>query len=115
MSKEINIIEIVYLNQNGIKIEEENHPLPFRYFNDNGSLPEGNYNENAIEGTWVLVDGKHEVGTYAYRTIDDCTLIVEEDLREYLISELEKNYIDVNENWSLEELAARYNELLQQG
>ena len=118
MSKErIEIIEILQLNRNGVRVEEQDLPLPlqFHYFDDNGGSPDGNFDEDNIAGTWVLVDGRREIGTYAYRTIDDCTLIVEEDLRKYLISELEKNCVDVDENWNLKELAARYNELLQQG
>ena len=75
MSKEITIIEIVELNEYGVRIEEQDHPLPFHYFDDNGGSPDGNYDENAIAGTWVVVSGKHEIGTYAYRTIDDVTLI----------------------------------------
>jgi hypothetical protein len=58
-----------------VRIEEQDHPLPFHYFDDNGGSPDGNYDENAIAGTWVVLDGKHEIGTYAYRTIDDVTLI----------------------------------------
>ena len=108
--KEINIVEIVELNKNGIRVEEQENPLAFMYFNDNGSLPEGNFDEDAIAGTWVVVSGKHEVGTYAYRSSDDCTLIVEEKLRNYLISELKNN---VDENWDLKQLVDRYNEMVQ--
>src|SRR5690554_706677 len=110
MSKEINIIGIVELNKNGIRIEEQENPLAFMYFNDNGSLPEGNFDETNVAGTWVVVSGKHEVGTYAYRSSDDCTLIVEEELRNYLISELKNN---VDENWDLKQLVDRYNEMVQ--
>ena len=119
MGKErIENIEIIELNRNGVRVEEQDLPLPlqFHYFDDNGWSPDGNFDEDNIAGTWVLVDGRREIGTYAYRTIDDCTLIVEEDLREYLISELEKNCVDENwDNLELKELAAHYNELLQQG
>lgn len=78
MNKErIEIIDIVELNRNGIRIEEENLPLPFAtmYFDDNGGSPDGNYDEDAIAGTWAVVKGRHEVGIYAYRSIDDVTLI----------------------------------------
>ena len=75
--KEITIVDIVELNRNGIRIEEEDLPLPLPtlYFDDNGGSPDGNFDEDNIAGTWVVVDGRHEVGTYAYRSIDDCTLI----------------------------------------
>ena len=77
MKKEITILDIVELNRNGIRIEEENLPLPVvtRYFDDNGGSPDGNYDEDNIAGTWLVVDGRHEVGIYAYRSIDDITLI----------------------------------------
>lgn len=111
--KIIEIIEIVKLNKNGIRIEEQENPLPFLYFNDNGRLPEGNFDKNNVAGTWVLVDGRCEIGTFAYRRTNHRTLVKEKDLRNYLIEELEKNRIDVDENWDLKELAARYNELAQ--
>lgn len=112
--KEIKIIEIVKLNRNGIKIEEQANPLPFLYFNDNGGLPKGNFDETNVAGTWVLVDGRCEIGTFAYRRINHRTLVKEEDLRNFLIDELKKNYIDENwDNLELKELAARYNELAQ--
>src|SRR5690554_6580241 len=96
MSKErIEIIEIIELNRNGVRVEEQDHPLPLHYFDDNGGSPDGNYDENNIAGTWVLVDGRHEVGTYAYRSIDDCTLIKEKDFRNYLMNMLKKNYIEM--------------------
>lgn len=110
--KIIEIIEIVKLNKNGIRVEEQENPLPFLYFNDDGSLPKGNYDKTNVAGTWVLVDGRCEIGTFAYRRIDHRTLVKEKDLRNYLIDELKKNYIDV-EDWNLEELADRYNELAQ--
>jgi hypothetical protein len=78
------IIEKVKLNKNGVEVEEEENPLAVRYFDDNGCLPNGNYDEDDIAGTWVLVVGKHEIGTYAYRTIDDTTLIPVEIYRKNL-------------------------------
>ena len=111
--KIIEMIEIVKLNKNGVRVEEQANPLPFLYFNDDGSLPKGNYDKTNVAGTWVLVDGRCEIGTFAYRRINHRTLVKEEDLRKYLISELEKNCVDVDENWELKELAARYNELAQ--
>ena len=95
MSKEITIVDFVELNEYGVRVEEQDHPLPFHYFDDNGGSPDGNFDENAIAGTWVLVDGKHEIGTYAYRSIDDCTLIKEKDFRNYLMNILKKNYIEM--------------------
>src|SRR5690606_36550709 len=93
--KEINVIEIVYLNHNGIRIEEQENPLAFMYFNDNGSLPEGNFDETNVAGTWVVVSGKHEVGTYAYRSIDHCTLVKEKDFINYLMNILKKSCIEM--------------------
>ena len=111
--KIIEMIEIVKLNKNGIRVEEQANPLPFLYFNDGGSLPKGNYDKTNVAGTWVLVDGRCEIGTFAYRRASHRTLVKEKDLRKYFISELEKNCVDVDENWELKELAARYNELAQ--
>src|SRR5690606_282939 len=108
--KIIEIIEIVKLNKNGIRVEEQENPLAFMYFNDNGSLPEGNFDETNIAGSWVVVEGKCEIGKYAYRSSDNCTLIDEKELRNYLIDELKNN---VDENWDLKQLADRYNELVQ--
>src|SRR5690554_3550991 len=70
-------IEIIELNRNGVRVEEQDLPLPlqFHYFDDNGGSPDGNYDEDNIAGTWIVVSGKYEVGTYAYRSIDDVTLI----------------------------------------
>ena len=78
MSKErIEIIEIIQLNRNGVRVEEQDLPLPlqFHYFDDNGWSPDGNFDEDNIAGTWAVVKGKHEIGVYAYRSIDDVTLI----------------------------------------
>ncbi len=95
MSKEITIVDFVELNEYGVRIEEQDHPLPLHYFDDNGGSPDGNYDENAIAGTWVVVSGKHEIGTYAYRSIDHCTLVKEKDFRNYLMNILKKNYIEM--------------------
>src|SRR5690606_2826438 len=93
--KEINIVEIVELNEYGIRVEEQDHPLPLHYFDDNGGSPDGNYDENNIAGTWVVLDGKHEIGTYAYRSIDHCTLVKEKDFRNYLMNILKKSCIEM--------------------
>lgn len=85
MSKEITIVDFVELNEYGVRVEEQDHPLPLHYFDDNGGSPDGNYDENAIAGTWVVLDGKHEIGTYAYRSIDHCTLVKEKDFIKYMI------------------------------
>ena len=111
MSKEITIIEIVELNEYGVRIEEQDHPLPFHYFDDNGGSPDGNYDENAIAGTWVVLDGKHEIGTYAYRSIDDCTLVKEKDFKNYLINELNYNEEEVEELLKNAKELIRYDEL----
>src|SRR5690554_3499263 len=95
--KEINIVEIVELNEYGVRVEEQDLPLPLatRYFDDNGGSPDGNYDENNIAGTWVVLDGKHEIGTYAYRSIDHCTLVKEKDFRNYLMNILKKGYVEM--------------------
>jgi hypothetical protein len=111
MSKEITIIEIVELNEYGVRIEEQDHPLPFHYFDDNGGSPDGNYDENAIAGTWVVLDGRHEIGTYAYRSIDDCTLVKEKDFKNYLINELNYNEEEVEELLKNAKELIRYDEL----
>lgn len=111
MSKEITIIEIVELNEYGVRIEEQDHPLPFHYFDDNGGSPDGNYDENNIAGTWVVLDGKHEIGTYAYRSIDDCTLVKEKDFKNYLINELNYNEEEVEELLKNAKELIRYDEL----
>lgn len=90
MSKEITIVDFVELNEYGVRVEEQDHPLPLHYFDDNGGSPDGNYDEDNIAGTWVVLDGKHEIGTYAYRSIDHCTLIKEEDFRNYLMNILRR-------------------------
>lgn len=105
------IIKIVYLNQNGVRVEEQENPLAFRYFNDNGRLPDGNFDENNIAGFWVVVEGKHEVGTYAYRSIDDCTLIKEESFRNYqLLQKLLKELNQMEKN-QIEEIKQRYEKI----
>mgnify|MGYP001316304378 FL=1 len=60
--KKMTIIDIVDLNEYGVRLEEQDHPLPFYYFDDNGVLPDGNFDEyDDIAGTWVLLDGRHEI------------------------------------------------------
>ena len=67
---------IVNLNENG----EDNNSL-IRYFDDNGALPDGNFNE--ITGQWLIIEGQVEVNDkliYAYRNIDNTTLIKIEEV-----------------------------------
>lgn len=74
------IVDVVYLDQNGICEDG------IRYFDDNGGLPDGNYNENNLKGSWIVIDGdatNYNV-TYAYRTIDDTTLIPTTELAEII-------------------------------
>ena len=97
MSKEITIVDFVELNEYGVRVEEQDLPLPFatRYFDDNGGSPDGNYDEDNIAGTWVVLDGKHEIGTYAYRSIDHCTLVKEKDFIKYMIGILKNSCIEM--------------------
>ena len=89
------VIEVVELNENSVKIGEEKNPLAMRYFDDNGGLPSGNYDENDISGIWVHLEGKHtNFAKYAYRSIDNSTLIPGYIFKNYLIDELEDSYID---------------------
>jgi len=70
------IINILELNENGVNVEEQDNEFAIRYFDDNGGFPGGNFDENDIEGIWVLLEEKHtEFDVYAYRSIDDSTLV----------------------------------------
>lgn len=109
--KKIEIIDFVELNENGIRVEEQHNPFAIRFFDDNGSLPEGNYDENDIAGSWVVVEGKCEIGKYAYRSSDNCTLIDERDFKNYLINELDYNEEEVEELLKNAKELIRYDEL----
>ena len=109
--KKIEIIEILELNENGIRVEEQHNSYATRFFDDNGSLPEGNYDENDIAGSWVMIDGRHEIGTFAYRSIDNVTLIKERDFKNYLINELDYNEEEVEELLKNAKELIRYDEL----
>lgn len=78
------VIETIQLNEKGVNVKEQDNPMATRYFDDNGGLPKGNYDENNIFGSWVVVEGKHEFKKYAYRTIDNCTLVPEEIFKKSL-------------------------------
>ena len=94
------IIEKVKLNKNGVEVEEEENPLAVRYFDDNGCLPNGNYDEDDIAGIWVHVEGEHtNYDMYAYRSIDDTTLIPVEIYRKNLIEELTGERILLGAKW----------------
>ena len=72
----MNIIDIIELNKNGIDVNEP-HEFATRYFNDNGGLPDGNYDESDLSGKWLLIKGKQDkFDVYAYRTIDHSTLVL---------------------------------------
>ena len=69
--------KIVELNGKGINVEETDNPMATRFFDDNGGLPDGNFKDN-IAGKWLIIHGKIDVSDkleYAYRTIDNTTLI----------------------------------------
>ena len=83
--KKAKIIDVVKLNENGVNVEEAgNNPMPVKYFDDNGGLPDGNFNPDSIAGEWILIEGcgldelKADV-EYAYRTIDNTLMIKKED------------------------------------
>lgn len=107
MKKEITIVDIVELNEYGVRVEEQENPLAPRYFDDNGGSPDGNYNENAIAGTWVVLDGRHEIGTFAYRSIDHCTLVKEKDFIKYMIGILKKSCIEMRPSKGIKKRARR--------
>jgi hypothetical protein len=94
------IIEKVKLNKNGVEVGEEENPLAMRYFDDNGGLPNGNYDEDDIAGFWIHVEGEHtNYDMYAYRTIDDTTLIPVEIYRRKLIGKLTGERILLGAEW----------------
>jgi len=93
-------IKKVKLNKNGVEVGEEENPLAMRYFDDNGGLANGNYDEDDIAGTWAYVKGEHtNYDMYAYRSIDDTTLIPVEIYRENLIEELAGERILLGAEW----------------
>ena len=93
------IIEVLELNENGVSVDDVNlgTPAEVRYFDDNCGLPDGNFDENNIAGNWVHLEGKHEIGTFAYRQIDDSTLVNIDDNWEYAEerNELESSFDDL--------------------
>ena len=90
----------VKLNANGVEVIEEENLLAMRYFSDNGGLPSGNYDEDDIAGTWVLISGEHtNYDMYAYRSIDDTTLIPLEIYRIKLIEELTGERLLLDSKW----------------
>jgi len=94
------IIEVVELNENSVKIGEEKNPLAMRYFDDNGGLPSGNYDENDISGIWVHLEGKHtNFAKYAYRSIDNSTMIPGCIFKNYLINEMIGKKVIVDAEW----------------
>ena len=71
----MNIINVVELDEYGVDINEPSE-FATHYFDDNGGWPDGNYDEDNLEGKWLLTTGKQDnFETYAYRSIDDCTLV----------------------------------------
>ena len=77
MGKDLEVIDVVSLDRNGI--EEKENGEEIRWFDDNGGLPEGNYPEDYLKGDWVIIEGRVEIGKdkiiWAYRSIDNTTLI----------------------------------------
>jgi hypothetical protein len=87
--KEMKIIEIVELTKSGVKVSDQDNPMAVRYFNDNGNLPDGNFDENQIAGEWVHLEGQHaNFEIYAYRSIDNSTLVPADIFKEKLISQI---------------------------
>ena len=93
------IIEVLELNESGVSVDDVNEGAPgeVKYFDDNGGLPDGNFDENNIAGNWVHLEGKHEIGTFSYRQIDDSTLVKINDNWEYVEerNELEASFDDL--------------------
>ena len=93
-------MKIIELNKNGVEVGEEENPLALRYFNDNGNLPDGNYDEDDIAGSWILIDEEHtNYDIYAYRSIDDTTLIPVEIYRKELIEKMTGERVVVDAEW----------------
>ena len=93
-------MKVLKLNEKGIKINEEDNSMAMRYFSDNGGMPDGNYDEDDIAGTWVLISGEHtNYDMYAYRSIDDTTLIPLEIYRIKLIEELTGERLLLDSKW----------------
>lgn len=87
--KEMKIIETVELTKSGVKVSDQDNPMAARYFNDNGNLPDGNFDESQIAGEWVHLEGKHtDFETYAYRSIDNSTLVPVDILKGKLINQI---------------------------
>jgi hypothetical protein len=113
--KEMKIIENVELTKSGVKISDQDNPMAVRYFNDNGNLPDGNFEEDEIAGEWVHLEGKHtDFETYAYRSIDNSTLVPVGIFKKTLINQIVgtkitltkaelENKAEINEVW--EEIA----------
>jgi len=113
--KEMKIIETVELTKSGVKVSDQDNPMAVRYFNDNGNLPDGNFDKDKIKGEWIHLEGEHrEFEIYAYRTIDNSTLVPTKIFKNYLISQIAETSItltkseletkgEINEVW--EEIA----------
>jgi hypothetical protein len=98
--KEMKIIETVELTKSGVKVSDQDNPMAVRYFNDNGNLPDGNFDESQIAGEWVHLEGKHtNLETYAYRSIDNSTLVPVDIFREKMIKEMEGESVIVDAEW----------------
>ena len=94
------IIEVVELNEKGVKVDEVNKGTvgEIRYFEDNNGICSGNYCIDDISGIWVHLEGEHtNFSKYAYRSIDDTTLVPESIFKNHLINEMEDSYADYNE------------------
>ena len=93
-------IKEVKLNKNGVEVGEEENPLAMRYFSDNGNLPSGDFDVDDIKGTWVHIEGEHtNFAKYAYRSIDNSTLIPENIFRKKLINEMDGERVLLDEEW----------------
>lgn len=103
--KEMKIIETVKLTKSGVKVSDQDNPMATRYFNDNGNLPDGNFDESQIAGEWVHLEGQHtNFETYAYRSIDNSTLVPVSVFKEKLISQIAGTRITLTKS-ELEEKA----------
>ncbi len=82
-NKMYKIIDVIEFNKNGIDKREEHLKTAKMWFDDRGQIISGNYDEEKIEDTWVILSGTgfNEFGIYAERAEESMTLV---PLKEFL-------------------------------
>ena len=99
------VVDWVKLDKNGVEGGSEG--IVYKYFDDNGALPSGNFNKEDIAGVWIVIDGKVDSDNdniiYAYREVDDTTLVKSPinnfDKKDYIIDYSENpNALDIHQD-----------------